>query len=359
MATSQSQPNITLGKTLVTPDSPPYIIAEAGINHQGDINNAKLLIDLAAQSGANAVKFQKRTISRILTKEGLAAPYTSKNAFAPTYGAHKEALELTKDQFLLLQAYATEKGLDFTASGWDEEAVDFLDEINVPFFKMASADLTNFPLLIHTAKKQRPMIISTGMADQETVQAAYDLIHPINSKLAILHCCSAYPCPPENLNLRVIQTYQKLFPTTIIGYSGHESTSTPTLAAAALGAKIIERHFTFSKTAKGSDHAASLEPKELTKLISDINIIHRSLGSPTKTFQSIETACFKKLSKSLVSATEIPKGTVLTTDHLTVKGPGTGIPPTQYTAYIGATSLKDIPADTLLDPSHFDLHLPL
>jgi len=162
---STNAPQITLGTTLITPDSPPYIIAEAGINHQGDLNKAFLLIDIASAAGANAVKFQKRTISRILTKEGLVAPYTSKNAFAPTYGAHKEALELNTEQFIVLQAYATKKGLDFIASGWDEEAVDFLDSINVPFFKMASADLTNFPLLIHTAKKQRPMIISTGMGD--------------------------------------------------------------------------------------------------------------------------------------------------------------------------------------------------
>lgn len=350
-----SQPQITLGKTLITPTSPPYVIAEAGINHQGDIEKAFLLIDIAATAGANAVKFQKRTISRILTKDGLLAPYTSKNAFAPTYGAHKEALELTPEQFITLQAYATKKGLDFTASGWDEEAVDFLDSINVPFFKMASADLTNHPLLVHTAKKGRPMIISTGMADQATVEAAYKLIYPINPQIVVLQCCSAYPCSPENLNLRVINTYQTLFPNSVIGYSGHESTITPSLTASALGAKVIERHFTFDKTAKGSDHAASLNPEELTTFIQELKVVHASLGSPTKTFQSVETACFKKLSKSLVSTTNISRGTTLTNEHITVKGPGTGISPTDLPKYIGATAIQDIPADTLLDPTTLTL----
>lgn len=347
-------PSIKLNDTLITDASYPYFIAEAGINHQGDVNKAKHLIDIAVDAKADAVKFQKRTVSRILTKGGLEAPYNSKNAFAPTYGKHKEALELTFDEFRELKAYADEKGIAFTASGWDEESVDFLDSLDVPFFKMASADLTNFPLLEHTAKKQRPMIISTGMSDEATVIRAYEHIYKINKQIIVLQCCSAYPCPPEATNLRVIRTYQSLFPASLIGYSGHESDAVPTLLSVAMGAKVIERHFTFDKTAKGSDHGASLEPTELTQLIHDIRKASECLGSPTKKFQEIEKPCFRKLAKSLVSNSAIPKGTIVRKDHLTTKGPATGISPMELTSYIGKTASRDIPEDIILQETDFE-----
>jgi len=330
-----------------------FFIAEAGINHNGSIENAKRLIDLAIRAGADAVKFQKRSIKRILTKEGLDKLYETPNSFGKTYGEHKEFLELDYEQFRILKNYADEKGILLTASGWDEESVDFLYDLGVPFFKMASADLTNFPLLEHTAKKGLPMIISTGMADMDTVRAAYELVSMRNSKVAILQCTSSYPTLDEDINLNVIKTYQKEFKNAVIGYSGHEKGLAISLGATALGAKIIERHFTLDRTMKGGDHAASLEEPGLTKLIRDIRILEVALGSETKRKLPNEEKCFQKLAKSLVSNKPIKQGEKVTREHLTTKGPGTGLSPMQMYYIIGKTASRDIPVDVVLYESDF------
>lgn len=332
-----------------------FFIAEAGINHNGKIEKAKELIDIAKRAGADAVKFQKRTIKRILTKEGLEKPYNTPNSFGENYGKHKEFLELSFDQFRELKKYADKMGILFTASGWDEESVDFLDSIDVPFFKMASADLTNFPLLEHTAKKQRPMIISTGMSDLETVDKAYNLVSRINPRIAILQCTSSYPTPSENIHLNVIRTYQREFPQAVIGYSGHETGTSISLGAVALGAKIVERHFTLDRKMKGGDHKASLEEPELTYLISEIRLLESSLGSDIKQVQKGEEKCFIKLSKSIVSLREIKKGEKITRDMLTTKGPGTGISPMNMEKIIGLMALKDIEEDVVLYDDFFGL----
>ena len=185
-----------------------FFIAEAGINHNGSIETAKKLIDLAKKAGADCVKFQKRNISRILTKDGLNKIYDSKNAFARTYGDHKKFLEFSFDQFKELKAYCKKVGILMTASGWDEESIDFLYDLGVPFFKLASADLTNTPLLIHTALKGLPMVISTGMADMEDVNRAYEIVSVYNSKICIMQCTSSYPTNIDEIDLRVIETYK-------------------------------------------------------------------------------------------------------------------------------------------------------
>ena len=332
-----------------------FVIAEAGINHNGEIKKAKELIDLAKRTGADAVKFQKRTIKRILTKEGLEKEYNTPNSFGENYGKHKEFLELSFDQFRELKSYADEKGILFSASGWDEESVDFLYSLDVPFFKMASADLTNFPLLRHTAKKQKPMIISTGMADYKTVQRAYEIVSRINPYVAILQCTSSYPTLPENINLNVIRTYQRDFPKAVIGYSGHETGTSISLGAVALGAKIVERHFTLDNKMKGGDHKASLEEPELTYLIKEIRLLESALGSDIKQIQEGEEKCFVKLSKSLVSAKEIKKGEKITIEMITVKGPGTGISPMYLERILGLFALRDIEEDVVLYDDYFGL----
>lgn len=332
-----------------------FFIAEAGINHNGEVEKAKQLIDLAKRAGADAVKFQKRTINRILTKEGLEKPYNTPNSFGENYGKHKEFLELSFDQFRELKNYADEKEIMFVASGWDEESVDFLDTLGVPFFKMASADLTNFPLLEHTAKKQKPMIISTGMADLKTVEKAYELVRRINPNVAILQCTSSYPTPNNNIHLNVIRTYQREFPHAVIGYSGHETGTTISLGAVALGAKIVERHFTLDNNMKGGDHKASLEEKELTYLVNEIRLLEDALGGDKKEIQEGEEKCFLKLAKSLVSTKEIKKGGKITRDMLTTKGPGSGISPMNMEKIIGLTALKDIEEDIVLYEDFFGL----
>lgn len=333
---------------------PTFVIAEGGINHQGDVQLAKQLIKSAKKCGADCIKFQKRTINRILTKEGLQRPYVNDNSFGATYGEHKEALELTKEEFISLKHYADEHKIPFTASGWDEESIDFLDKIGVPFFKMASADLTNLPLLEHTAKKGKPMIISTGMANMDDVKIAYELISKYINKIIILQCTSSYPAPFNQLDLNVISTFEQTFPKAVIGYSGHEKGIAISTAAVAIGAKVVERHFTLDRTMKGGDHAASLEPQGLEHLIRDIHHVDDALGGYEKKKQISEEACFKKLTKSLVSNCDISANTVITRDMLTTKGPGTGISPKYLNYFIGKKSNVNIPEDVIIQKEWFD-----
>jgi sialic acid synthase len=342
-ATLELAPGVTIGAGHAC-----FVIAEGGINHQGEVSLAKKLIDLAKSSGADCVKFQKRTISRILTKEGLERIYDTPNSFGRTYGEHKKVLELSKDEFVELKAYADEVGILFTASGWDEESVDFIDEIGCPFFKMASADLTNFPLLEHTARKQKPMIISTGMADMKRVRAAYELVTAINSKVVLLQCTSTYPCVAADINLRAILTYQREFPNAVIGYSGHESGLQVSLGAVMLGAKVLERHFTLDRAMKGGDHAASLERAGLERLIRDVHLLEDALGDGVKVMRLSEVPCFRKLSKSCVSAVDIAGGTVITRDMLTTKGPGSGISAMFLEHLVGKKTARDLEADIVL-----------
>ena len=339
---------IKLNDFTIGDNQPAFIIAEIGINHQGDVKIAKELISKAADAGANAVKFQKRSISRILTKEGLEMPYDNPNSFGKTYGEHKKALELSEEDYKELFNFSVTQNVLFCASGWDEESIDFLDNLGVSFFKMASADLTNFPLLEHTAKKNKPVILSTGMSDLEIVKKAYELILNYNNKISILQCTSTYPAKFKEINLNVIQTYKKNFPDAVIGYSGHElGIAIPTVSVA-LGAKIVERHFTLDRTMKGGDHAASLEPLGFKKMVRDIRHVEQALGSFEKTVQDSEKPIFKKLGKSIVSLIEMPKGTIVTKDMITTKGPGNGISPMKFNKIIGKKTKIAIKTDKVI-----------
>lgn len=347
----QLSENHTIGE-----DEKVFFIAEAGINHNGSMETAKQLINLAKECNADCVKFQKRTINKILTKQGLEKDYENCNSYGKTYGEHKEFLEFDFEQFKELKAYADETGILFTASGWDVESVDFLDELGVPFFKMASADLTNFPLIIHTAKKNKPMILSTGMADMDIVKKAYELVTQYNSNIIIMQCTSSYPTPENQINLNVIKTYEQEFPSAVIGYSGHENGISISQAAVCLGAKIIERHYTLDRSMKGGDHAASLEKSGLEKLIRNIHEVSVAMGSHEKTLQPSEGKCFEKLSKSIVSINSIPANTTITREMLTTKGPGIskdndGISPMFFEDTIGRVTNIDIERDVMIKQS--------
>ena len=340
--------SLQFGSKTVGPDAPVYIIAEIGINHQGDVEIAKKLIVSAAESGADAVKFQKREISRILTQEGLEMPYENRNSFGKTYGEHKLALELSRDDYAALKAFSEEQGVDFIASGWDEESIDFLDALGVPFFKMASADLSNLPLLKHTAQKHKPMILSTGMSDMDMVKQAVAAVAEHNDQIAILQCTSTYPSVFEEIHLNVIPSFMREFPDAVVGYSGHELGIAITEAAVVLGARIVERHFTLDRTMKGGDHAASLEPAGFAKMVRDIRHIEAAMGKSEKKVQESEGPVFRKLAKSVVSAVNIPAGATITRDMLTTKGPGSGISPARMDEVVGSTAIDTIPADTVI-----------
>lgn len=339
---------LDIGSKHIGDGFPVFVIAEAGINHQGDVEIAKKLIEEAARCGADAVKFQKRSISRILTREGLDMPYENPNSFGKTYGEHKEALELNESDYKELKEHCQRNDIIFCASGWDEESIDFLDDLGIAFFKMASADLTNIPLLIHTAKKGKPIILSTGMAALEDVKNAYDAVKTHNDQIAILQCTSTYPSKFNEINLNVLSTFKKEFPEAVIGFSGHEQGIAIPPVAVGLGACIIERHFTLDRTMKGGDHAASLEPQGFMKMVRDIHHVTEAMGSFNKEVQESEEPIFKKLAKSIVSKVDIKKGTIITEEMLTTKGPGTGISPTKMELVIGKTTSKDIAHDSVM-----------
>lgn len=345
---------VKIGDKLVGFGHPCFIIAEVGINHNGSVEIAKDLIKVAAQSGADAVKFQKRTVSRILTKEGLNKPYNSNHSFGKTYGEHKEFLELGEKEYAELFEYAEECGIMMTASAWDEEAVDFLEKFDVPFHKVASADLTNLPLLQYIAKTGKPMVISTGMADLIEVYTAMQTVLPFNKNIILLQCTSSYPSPNDQIHLSVIKTYQQLFPEAVIGFSGHEKGRSISIASTVLGAKLIERHLTLDRTMKGGDHAASLEPDSFHKLVKDIRYVEEAMGDKNKRKQATEESCSLKLRKSIATRCFIPAGTLLTMEHLVVKGPGSGISPIFIYKLLGEKVINDVEEDTLLHPDDLE-----
>ncbi|XP_034399360.1 N-acetylneuraminic acid synthase a [Cyclopterus lumpus] len=332
-------------------DEPCFVIAEIGQNHQGDIEIAKKMIKMAKDCGADCAKFQKSELDHKFNKKALERPYTSVHSWGETYGEHKRHLEFSHEQYRELQKYADEVGIFFTASGMDEMAVEFLHEINVPFFKVGSGDNNNFPYLKNTAMKGRPMVVSTGMQSMETIRRVYKTVKEHNPNFVMLQCTSAYPLEPEDVNLRVLTAYQKEFPDIPIGYSGHESGINISVAAVALGAKVIERHVTLDKTLKGNDHTASLLPSELAEMIRSIRLVERALGTGNKQMLPCEKPCFDKLGKSLVAKVRIPKGTVLTQDMLAVKvAEPMGIAAEDIFKMVGKTVTKDVEEDESLLP---------
>ncbi|NXT28021.1 SIAS synthase, partial [Syrrhaptes paradoxus] len=339
-------------------EQPCFIIAEIGQNHQGDLAIAKRMIRMAKDCGADCAKFQKSELEYKFNKKALERPYTSKHSWGKTYGEHKRHLEFSHDQYRELKKYAEEIGIFFTASGMDEMAVEFLHELDVPFFKVGSGDTNNFPYLEKTAKKGRPMVISSGMQSMNTMHQVYQIVKPINPNFCFLQCTSAYPLQPEDANLRVISAYQSAFPDIPIGYSGHETGIAISIAAVALGAKVVERHVTLDKTWKGSDHQASLEPNELSELVKAIRTVEKAMGSPVKQLLPCEMACNEKLGKSVVAKVTIPEGAILTLDMLTVKvGEPKGFPPEAIFDLVGQKVKKKIEEDETITEQAVEDHV--
>jgi len=338
---------IRIASKIIGEGCPCFFIAEIGVNHNGELSLAKKLIDIAVSAGADAVKFQKRDIDSMLTKNAQAQPYGGAHSFGETYGDHRRHLELSKNDFIELKKYCDNKKILFLASGWDRKSIDFVNALGVKALKVASADLTNIPFLQYVARKKKPLFISTGMANMLEVQRAVQAVNKINNKIILLHCTSTYPCKSEDVNLNILKTYRKTFGP-LIGYSGHEQGIAVSLCAVVMGAVVVERHFTIDRSMKGPDHAASLEPQGLYKLIRDIRIYERSLGSHKKVCLEAEALMKVKLTKSLVSACDIPKGSVINVKMLTEKSPGTGISPVRIKAIIGKRAKVAIKEDVVI-----------
>lgn len=322
-----------------------YIIAEIGHNHQGDVGNAKKMFRVAKNCGVDAVKLQKRNNRSLYTNELYYAPYDNKNSFGDTYGQHREALEFGKTEYQELQAFADEIRITLFSTAFDFESADFLAELNMPAYKIASGDLTNIPLQKHIASFGKPIILSTGGGTLDDVKRAYHAIMPINPQLCILQCTASYPAQHDELNLNVITRYRTQFPDAVIGLSDHENGIAMALVAHMLGARVIEKHFTLNHTLKGTDHAFSLEPTGMRKLVRDLHRIPLALGSDGKVPLECERKPLIKMSKKLVAARELSAGHILTREDIALRSPGNGLPPYELDNIIGRELKRDLEVD--------------
>lgn len=283
---------IRINGTAIGRDEPVYVIAEIGLNHNGSVELAKQLIDVAAEAGAQAVKFQKRT-PHISTPEHMKNVLRETPWGEMTYLEYRYRVEFDREQYIELGDYATIRGLSWFASPWDEPSVDFLEEVNVAAFKVASASVTDTGMLAAIAATGKPVILSTGMSTLEQIDTAVEVLGVEN--LVILHATSTYPLPPEEANLRMIPSLQHRYGGVPVGYSGHETGLQISLAAVALGAVAVERHITLDRAMWGSDHAASLEPAGLNNLVRDIRVIEQAMGDGVKRIFPGERAPLAKL----------------------------------------------------------------
>lgn len=264
----------------IADDTDCYVIAEIGHNHGGSVETCKALFDAAKDAGCHAVKLQKRDNRTLYAPEMFDAPYNSENAFGPTYGTHREALEFDREQYELLKCYAESIGLTFFATAFDVPSLLFLARLDVPAIKIASGDLTNTELLKEAAKIGKPIILSTGGGTIGDVLHANELLRDVPR--AIFQCTSGYPASYDELNLSVIETYRAMFHNTVVGWSAHDTGTTMALCAYALGARIIEKHFTLDRAWKGTDQAMSLEPKGMAYMIENLRLAKRSMGDGIK-----------------------------------------------------------------------------
>ena len=283
---------IRLGNRLVGDGYPTYIIAEVGINHNGDVGNAKKIIDAAVHAGADAVKFQKRT-PEICTPPDQQTQMRETPWGYITYLDYRYKVEFNEEQYREIDRYCKERKIDWLVSVWDEPSVDFMEQFETPAYKIPSASLTDRSLLKHVRRTGKPIIISTGMSTMEQIQRGVDTIGSEN--LIIMHCTSTYPCEPSELNLNMIGTLRKEFPNNPIGYSGHEVGLVPSAIAVALGASSLERHITLDRAMWGSDQAASVEPAGFERLVKYIRVTEASLGDGVKKVYASEKPSMLRL----------------------------------------------------------------
>jgi N-acetylneuraminate synthase/sialic acid synthase len=344
--------SLTIDHTTITDDSDCYVIAEIGHNHQGSLEKCRELFRAAKECGADAVKLQKRDNRSLYTRAMYDKPYENENSFGPTYGAHREALELGRDAYVDLQRYAAELGVTFFATAFDVPSADFLAELDVPAYKIASGDLKNLPLLRYVARIGRPVIVSTGGATLDDVRRAADAIGEINPRLGILQCTATYPTEPEQMNLRVISSLREAFPEACIGLSDHYNGIAMAVAAYVLGSRIIEKHFTLNHTWRGTDHALSLEPVGMRKMVRDLRRARVALGDGVKRVVPAEESAMTKMGKTLVAARDLPAGHLLTAADVAVKSPGGGLPPYELDRLLGRRLSQALRADDMIRFEH-------
>jgi N-acetylneuraminate synthase len=333
-------------------NNPTYVIAEAGINHNGSLQTAKNLIDLAVEADADAVKFQKRTLEKTYVDEVYQDPTTAEMGVEYTVSNLKE-INLTDEQFHQLSEYADEQSIQFLCSPWDTNAVDFLEDIDMPIYKIGSPDMTNFVLLERVIETEKPILLSTGMATEQEIERTVSFLQERNADFGLLHCRSTYPAPFHNLNLEFMEKMIEDYDVPI-GYSGHERGIAVSIAAVAQGACVVERHFTLDRTMEGPDHAASLAPPGLKRLVRDIRKVEQSQGTATRYMTRGEYNNRVALGKSLVSTETLDSGEKITRDQLTAKSPGKGISPQHLYDVVGMATQTAISEDKILRWEHLD-----
>lgn len=330
-------------------DAPCFVIAEAGVNHNGDLERALRLVDVAADAGADAVKFQTFDADRLATRDAPKAGYQVETTGAgESQHAMLRSLQLSRDDHAALVDRCNSRGILFLSTPFDEQSADLLESLGVAAFKTPSGELTNLPYLTHVASKGKPLIVSTGMATLAEVEAAVAAVEDAGcTDLVILHCVSNYPADAADVNLRAMDTLQRAFGVPV-GYSDHTTGSAVALASVARGASALEKHFTTDRTLPGPDHRASLEPGELDALVRGIREITAALGDGRKRPVHSELATAAVARKSIVAACEIPSGTTIASSMLTALRPGTGISPALFPTVIGRRARADIPSGTVL-----------
>jgi len=335
----------------------PYIIAEIGSNHNGDMDLARKIIDKAVETGVHAVKFQSWTPQSLIAKEEYEANTVYTDDPKKHWGSLREMVEeyyLREEQHHELNEYCKNKGIDFCSTPFSKEEADLLLELNVPFFKVASMDINNLRLLRYLGNTGKPVILSTGMATMGEIEQAIQTVEDTgNRNIVLLHCVSVYPPEMETINLRNITTLQQAFGYPV-GFSDHTIGSAIPLASVALGACLIEKHFTIDKDLPGWDHMISADPEEMKVIASESKNIVASLGSSRRVISETEKEKMPKMRRSIVAAKPIKKGETVTADHLAFKRPGTGIAPDQEKLVVGRKAAHDILEDVVLTWSNFE-----
>jgi N,N'-diacetyllegionaminate synthase len=341
---------IKLGEVEVGVGKPPYIIAEVGSNHNGDMDLCRRLIDAAALAGADAVKFQSWTDKSLIAEEEYSrnTEYSDKKKHFGSLREMVTAYQLTSSQHVDAHAYCRERGIAFCSTPFSAEEVDLLEDLGVPFFKIASMDIVHLPLLRHVARKQRPIMLSTGMATLGEIEQAVETIRGEgNEQIILLHCISIYPPEYETIHLRNMAMLQQAFDVPV-GFSDHTLGTAIPLAAIALGACVIEKHFTLDQDMAGWDHAISADPQQLQTIVAEGKNIFAAMGSSRRSVEAAEMEKRKKFRRSLVTRRSLSHGHVLTEADLDAKRPGTGIAPDKISYVLGRRLNSDLSADRVL-----------
>lgn len=326
------------------------IIAEAGVNHNGSIDTARKMIECAAEAGADYIKFQTFKTENLVSKNATKAEYQQKNmnSLDDSQASMLKKLELSDKDHVELMSYCMECNISFLSTPFDLDSIDMLMKLNMPFWKIPSGEITNYPYLVRLGETKKPVILSTGMCTMDDIHNAVSLLRRCGTpEITLLHCNTQYPTPFNDVNLNVMQTLKNEF-NLKIGYSDHTLGIEVPIAAAALGAEVIEKHFTLDKTMEGPDHKASIEPIELANMVKCIRNIEQALGSSIKMPTASEIENIKAARKSIVAKRDIKKGELFTDENITAKRPGDGLSPMRWKEVTGLVAQKDFKEDELI-----------